>query len=284
VLADKARTQNRSREENMNQRTIVIALVAAVAVVAFGSTFWYVTTADNRALKNATVVTVYRVEKPIAKGTTGETAFAQGFIRESGIPQKFKPATAISKETREAMAKKQAAVDLQPGMIVVDGMFQDASIVKAKGADSNNIEPGHVAVSFNFEQVKAVSGFPVPGDLVNMFVVEKLEDEKLGVRTTLAYQNVRIFAVGNEVADSANSGRAEATGTQAAADTYTFSVPVEAAMRMVTFQENDKSDIYLALRAPTTEVETDILASIPPSFDGGSMLNGLAPTPYTQGK
>lgn len=268
----------------MNNRTMIIALVAVLAVIAFGSTFWYVTSADKRALGNAEVVNVYRVEKPIAKGTTGETAFAQGFIREAGIPQKFRPASALARQTKEAISKKQAALDLLPGMIVVDSMFQDPTAVKAKGADSNSIEPGYVAVSLNLEQVKAVAGFPIPGDLVDIFVVEKIGNEGTA-RTTLAYQNARIFAVGNELAGSSGArATKEQSSGQVAADIYTFSLPVEAAMRLVNFQENGKSDIYLALRAPTADVETDVLSKIPPQIDSDSMLKNLTPTPYTQGK
>ena len=78
----------------MSQRRTLI-LAAAIIVGALGAFLvWnYVNNVEDKVAKDSELVSVYLVDQPIARGTSGNEA--QAYIKKDSIPRKAVPANAI---------------------------------------------------------------------------------------------------------------------------------------------------------------------------------------------
>src|SRR5436309_15899763 len=78
-----------------NRRVLVLIIAIAIAGLTALATFNYAQKADQRALGNAKLVSVFVVKKDIVKGLPGEKALDEGYIAKEDIPKKFYPANAV---------------------------------------------------------------------------------------------------------------------------------------------------------------------------------------------
>src|SRR5690606_18075872 len=143
----------------------------------------------------------------------GETAVADGSIATSKNPQEFKPTTAIT--TTDEIQKKVALFDIPQNTVIVKDMFVDPASTQISFR-ARLKDPNHQAISVNVDSVRAVGGFLVPGDQVNIMVMQEItvENEEEVCRGNslqsmpvacvfkswprYLYQEVHILAIGSQ--------------------------------------------------------------------------------------
>jgi pilus assembly protein CpaB len=252
----------------MFNRRIVIVIGALVgAALAAVATWSYLQGADKRAYADATVTRVFRVAKPIPKGTPGEQAFDQSFIITDSIPQRFRPSTALIQPN--SIRGKLAVGDLPVGQIIVDGQFVEPSAAATTFA--SRLPDGQVAISVQVDQVRGVAELIQPGDKVNMFTLSPDGERAL-------LQNIDVIAVGTTAPPApgapAKDGAAPAAAT--AAGLITFAVPPDAAARIAyatTGPVTKDAGVYLTLVHPKNK-------AVPiPIVNPGNLYSGPL-TPY----
>lgn len=145
---------------------IIIGALAAYAVVV------YVGGIEDRANDNARRVAVVRVaEGGIPRGTRGQEAVDGGLLEEAEIAQEFYPETAVSPDAIDIILRKAAVSDLAEGQVLVEGMFVDPATSQITAA--RRLTEGNVAITISVDDVRGVAGLIVPGDLVNIMVLQE---------------------------------------------------------------------------------------------------------------
>ena len=255
------------------RRTVIIIVAIAIAAVAAVANILYLNGVQDRANNHARLLKVYVVNKDIAKGTAGETAISQGYIKSGNIPSQYRPATALTDINQ--IKGKVALTDLATGQVIVDGQFVEP--VAAQVTFSQRIPAGQVAVSMAVDSLHAVDNFLVPGDKVDMIVpcaptkptpAPAGSISPTGVQT-FYWQNVTILAIGSATAPQ--PGQTQAV-TNPGAGVYTFSLPPAAAQRLLMLAGSCAPTF--ALVPPDNQP-----AQIPPMDPGTFWNTGL--TTYT---
>lgn len=246
-----------------------------LALLAFLGNVMYLKNVHDDAYGDAKLVKVFVVAKAIPKGTTGEQAISQSYVRSGEIPQEFRPGSAIA--DINDIRGKVAVNALSPGQPVVDGQFVDPNVAQVTFAQ--RIPAGQVAVTVSVDQVHGVAGLLVPGDKVDMLVSWKdVENEQLTGNSVL-YQNVNILAIGAKAAPQAGDTTAAKSTAQQVADSglITFAVPLEAAQRIALVANGDFGNgLYLALVPPDNTPVSPAPAPVT-NFD---IFDNLPVTPY----
>ena len=152
-----------------SRRTAILIGAIAVGIVAVVLIWQYVRTIEDKFYEDSQPVEVYWAQDTVPRGTDGGVALDQKLITTTQIPQKYRPATAIT--SADALQKKVALFDISPGTVIVDKMFVDpaTSQISFRQRLKNKT---HVAISIQVDSVKGVGGFLVPGDEVNMMVFQ----------------------------------------------------------------------------------------------------------------
>jgi pilus assembly protein CpaB len=268
---------DKKRDQVNSRRTVIIAAALILAALAFAGNVVYLKGAQKRAYNNAQLVQVYKVNKEIPKGLTGDQAISQNFVGSAKIPQEFYPGTAV-KDIGDI--KSKVAINALPvGALILNGQFVPASVAQVTTAQQ--VEAGNVAVTISVDQVHGVAGLLMPGDKVNMILVgADKNDEDLQYAQVL-YQNVKILAIGTKTAPQAGdtSGTEEKATTTAEAGSglITFTVPLDAAQRiaLATSGGSGNSSLYLTLVPPDAQPVSGL-----PRVDTNSLFNNLPLTPY----
>ena len=124
----------------------------------------YVRGVEDDVLDEVTRVPVFVVSSEIAEGTTADTARTSQRIVQSEIESQFRPASAITDLSQ--IEGQIASADLVANQVLVDGHFADPATVNT--TFSGQIAEGHVAFSLVIPKDRAVNGFLVPGDFVDI--------------------------------------------------------------------------------------------------------------------
>lgn len=208
------------------RRTLVVALALLLGVVAGGGVYLYLRGVQARADRGAVVEPVWAVVRPIPAGTSGAVAIAHGMIRRSEIPERFRPVGAL--ETLSAIRSEVAVAPLEPGQVVVDGLF--APPAQAVSTPAQAIPKGDVAITVSLNATEEVAGLVRPGDKVDILV------EEPGGTERFLYQDVDVLAIGSDLAPPAQTTSVDpqsASSTSApSSDLVTFAVPPAAAARI----------------------------------------------------
>lgn len=238
-----------------SRRTLILVGAIALGLIAALLLFNYVRGIEDRANNNAKRVDVYVAKTDIPRGTPGETASSDGAVGTAQIPQEFRPASAIT--TTDEIQKKVALFNIPQNTPIVQDMFVDPAQTQISFRERLK-NPDHVAITISVDQVHGVAGFLVPGDEVNMMVIEKPQD---GAQTGFVdgkarylYQKVQILAVGTstllspgEQVQQASSSSGTAAATPGNTGLITFNVPPEAAAWIASAQNS--GTLYLSLVA-----------------------------------
>jgi Flp pilus assembly protein CpaB len=242
-----------------SRRTAILIGAIAVGIVAVVLIWQYVRGIENNLYAESQPVPVFIAGNPIPRGTAGEAAISDKTIVQGSVPQKFYPATAIT--SADEVQKKVALFEISPGTIVVRGMFVDAATTQISFRERLKNKT-HVAISVQVDQVRGVGGFIVPGDEVNLMVMDKVTQDaaapvasagpaplKPTSTARMLYQKVQILAVGQSQllspGEAANAVNGNTTGTPVTGSgLLTFNVPVKASQYIATFQDNG---FYLTL-------------------------------------
>jgi pilus assembly protein CpaB len=242
---------------------LIILIAVIVGAVAAFSTWAYVNSVQERAYNHAKLVEVFKVTKPIPKGTTGDDAIKNEFIKTGRIPQEFRPGNAITAQA--AIKGKVALTDLTPGQIIVDGQFVDPKVAQVTA--SQRIKAGLVTVTVSVDQVAGVGNNLLPGDRVNLLVTDKFDPNN---SVKVLYQNVEIIFIGQVAAPQPGETQAAAPTT---AGVITFQVPPEAASRIV-FAAQQLGGVTLSLVPPDNKP-----IPVPPVNKNNSFVPDLTPYP-----
>jgi pilus assembly protein CpaB len=245
------------------RRTLIIIIAVVVGAVAAFATYAYVHTAQERAYDHAKLVQVFKVNKPIPKGTTGDDAIKNEWVKSGRIPQEFRPGTAIT--STATLKGKVALTALSPGEIIVDGQFVDPRTAQITA--SQRLPAGQVSVTVSVDQVNGVGGNLVPGDKVNLLVTDKGDPTN---PVKVLYQNVNILFIGQVAAPQ--PGETQAV-TPTTAGVITFAVPPEAASRIV-FASQQLGGLYLSLVPPDNAP-----VQVPPVGKNNTFVPQLTPYP-----
>jgi pilus assembly protein CpaB len=222
------------------RRAVIIVVAVAIAAVAAFANYAYLNTVQDRAYDNAERVKVFVVKKDIEKGVPGDAALSEEAIRSSQIPKEFRPNTSIV-DINEIKGKV-AIAKLTPGQVIVDGMFVDPAVAQVTAAQ--RIPAGRVTVTVSVDAVSGVGGNLLPNDKVNLLVVDSSGGAP---QERVLYQNVEILFIGTQAAPQ--PGETAAATPPATSGVITFSVPPEAASRIV-FASQQSGGIYLSLVPP----------------------------------
>lgn len=235
----------------------MVGAVLVAAIAAFAN-YAYLSSVQDRAYDDAERLKVFVVGKDIPKGTPGEQALQEEFIRADEIPREFRPGTAITATT--SIRAKVALTNLSAGQVVVDGMFVNPSEVPGI-TFSERIPAGHVAITVQVDQVRGVAGLLVPGDQVNILVKAADGSERY------LFQNVPIIAIGTTAAPQIGDA---APAVNPGSGLVTFSVTPDAAAKIALASSND---LYLAL-VPRDNTP----GQIPPATPDNLFQGPLVPT------
>jgi pilus assembly protein CpaB len=232
---------------------ILVIAVALAGLTAF-LTFNYANSADERAFKDAQLVSVYLVKKDIPKGLPGEKALDEGYIGRDSIPRKFFPAKAIT--NAQSLRGQVALAPMSVGVPVVDGSFVEPRL--AQESFAQRLDKGMQAVTLAVSDVQGVARLVVPGDHVNLMTTTDAPgtpaaggDSK---QTQYVLQNVEVLAVGSSTTIEPGEQAAQTEALQAGqaktvdSGLMTFAVPALDAEKVVHASET--GSIHLTLVPP----------------------------------
>lgn len=276
-----------------SRRTVILLVAIVVGALAAFLLFNYVQGIEDEVYEGAKKVQAYQAEDLIPRGTPGADALNSGAISENGIPQEFRPETAIT--STDEILQKVALFDIAPGTVIVQGMFVDPATTQISFRQRLK-NRNHTAITINVDPTRAVGGYLVPGDEINMMVFEERQQDDAaaaggatpeggtgaaGPQALLRraarylYQDVQVIAVGENVL--LEPGEAAATDEAAASSgssLITLNVPPKAAQWIASFD----NEFYLTL---TPEDYQPV--AIEPLPDEVTLLPGEDPallTPY----
>jgi Flp pilus assembly protein CpaB len=171
------------------------------------------------------------------------------------VPVSVRPPSAITDLT--TIKGKVAKTDLAVGQIVVPGMFVDQT--QASSTWTERLPVDRVAVQVSLDQTRGLVGMLQPGDHVTVLMTvpckqeaiiqHKLDDESFckgqedGRLVRHLYSNVEVLNIGSGFAAPVASSDGKTAAAPIASPIVTFSVPLEAARRLVLSPES----IWLAL-------------------------------------
>lgn len=249
-----------------NRRTLILIAAVALGAVAAVALYQYVGGVEERAYGEAERVPVYVVRQDVPKGLFGDEAITAKYVDTDEIPKEFRPSTFVT--DLDAIRGKVALNHLARGQVLVEGMFVDPATAKVTFAQrvQDTGGPDQVAVTVRMDQVKGVAGLLVPGDRVNIMVVQTAQGlgaqapqvgpdgqpagDELG-HTRVLYQNVEILAIGQSPVTQPGEEVKATPETDEASGLITFNVPIDAAARIVHLAETES--IHLALVPPDYE-------------------------------
>jgi pilus assembly protein CpaB len=239
-----------------NRRMLILVVAVALAGLTAFLTFNYANSADERAFKDAELVSVFLVKKDIPKGFPGEKALDEGYIARESIPRKFFPAKSIT--NAQSLRGQVALAPISVGVPVVEGSFVEPRL--AQESFAQRLKKDMQAVTLAVSDVQGVARLVVPGDHVNLMMTTDKPaaagaapgDTK---ETQFVLQNVEVLAVGNTTtlqpgeaaaiqAQDLQAGQAKTVDS----GLMTFSVPALDAERVV--HSSQIGSIHLTLVPP----------------------------------
>jgi pilus assembly protein CpaB len=222
------------------KRTLVVAVAVVVGVAASVLSYVFLNNAQQRAYHNAKLVHAYVVAKPVPQTLNGTDAVNDGYIVYKKIPAEFRPTGAVTKLS--SIEGKEATAPFSVGQVLVNSMFASASSSASNFAQL--IPTGDVAISVNVDPVHGVSGFPVPGNKVDLFV-------NVNGAESFLLQNVSILASGTAVPVTGTNQNSTTTTTTPASSggLYTFSVSPSDSQR-IALAEQEGLGLYMVLVPP----------------------------------
>jgi pilus assembly protein CpaB len=219
-----------------NRRTLLAAAAILLAAAAGMGVYFYVSGADNRAESKVQTVEAFVAVRDIPKGTTGDSALAQGLIAPARTLRGSVPPSAVSDSS--LLTGKVAAATIQARQFITDSSF----VAPAQGGGGSLAASiggkDLVAVTVNFGAAQAVANQIAPGDRVDLITG--------GDSGTYLYRGVKVLAIGTETAATAAGGNGQPSSTAAASGLITFEVTPDQALAIVNASR--AGGIYLTLQ------------------------------------
>lgn len=252
----------------MGRRIIAIVAAALIAVVGAVLVLLYARGADQRAVEEASPVTVYVANQIVPAGTTMKDAIRQGQLVQTQVAARAKPVGALDKvdETNSALV---ALTDIAPGTYVLSSAFGDTPL----GQKALQVGAGKLAVSVQLTDPARVGSFVTPGSYITIFMTYQLKN--LGVDaaskafneqdvkgTSILLDNVKVIAMGGSsltpAATTNPDGTAAANTQQQSTPAFLVTVEVspEQAARLIHGINN--YTLYAGLRGSELKVDPNL--------------------------
>ena len=219
-----------------NRRTLLAAAAILLAAAAGMGVYFYVSGADNRAESKVQTVEAFVAVRDIPKGTTGDSALAQGLIAPARTLRGSVPPSAVSDSS--LLTGKVAAATIQARQLITDSSF----VAPAQGGGGSLAASiggkDLVAVTVNVGAPQAVANQIAPGDRVDLI--------SGGDAGTYLYRGVKVLAIGTETAATAAGGNGQPSAGAASSGLITFEVTPDQALTIVNASR--AGGIYLTLQ------------------------------------
>lgn len=215
---------------------ILFAISITLLTVSVVLLLRYLSTADERALKNFDSAAVFVAVSDIPRGTSLLDAQASDLIEVKSYPVSSLPASSIQKidSSNQSLV---ALSDLYPGQILTVELFGVRPITQI-GLD---IPIGHVALTLELSYAAHVASFIKPGVNVAVFATTLAENNR-DAESKLLFDSLQILAIGNQVGD---------TAPESTDETSTFlTLAVEFNEVDKLLRANEISKLHLALLSP----------------------------------
>lgn len=218
-------------------RTLIAAAAVILAAVSGIGVYFYVTSADQRAQKNASVVEAFVASQDIPKGTSADSALASGLITTAKVLQGSVPADAVT--DTGALKGKVAVATISAKQFITAASFSSPAEGGGGSLASAIDGQGLVAVTISVDTAHGVAGAIAPGDHVDIATVGDAGAQYL-------LQNVRVLAVGQATAASAPTGASSAANA-ASSGLITFEVSPADALQVENAAHS--GSLYLSLHS-----------------------------------
>lgn len=147
----------------MGRRTVLLVVAVVVATLGTTAIFLYVKGVDDRALKNASPVSVLVAKDRIPAGTSAAEAERRGLLKLQDIQRSAVPATALS------------SIATIRDFVALSDIFAGEEILSVKFGPTQNVASlplpsGKLGISLQLGDPQRVAGFVNPGSEVAIFL------------------------------------------------------------------------------------------------------------------
>jgi len=220
-----------------NRRTLIAAAAIVLAAAAGVAVYMYTSNADKRAETKVDLVDAYVASQDIPKGTTGDTALAEGLIEPARVLSGSIPPAAVTDSS--SLQGKVAASTISSKQFITDSSFVSPSEGGGGSLAASIGSKGLVAVTVSVDAERGVANAIAPGDKVDIAVIADTGSSYL-------LQSVKVLAVGTETAASATGKNGQPSPGAATSGLITFELSPEDALLVASANKN--GTLYLTLR------------------------------------
>ena len=252
----------------MTRRILAVFVALLFAAVGTAAVLFYVSKADQRAVDDASPVSVLVVKSRIPAGTTGQA------IRDRALTEPMRLPAGSLPEGQEALTSWDHELDtlvvtsdLQPGQVMLRRMFS----AETRTSGGLAIPDGQVAVSFTVTLAEQVAGYVRPGSQVALYTRYHTVDGQrvLGgedgevVFTGVLLPRVDVIAVGVRGADGETTTTPlvqgdEELGEDDRGDEVLVTVAVSVAQAPQVVAASTADAIHLALLSDGAKPAVDV--------------------------
>jgi len=228
----------------MKRRPILIVLALLLALIGTGAVYFYVHSADSRAVNGLKATTVLVATKQIPAGTPWSAVAAGGYASTESVPASAAPASALSSISANVASSSVATFSIEPGQILVREAFGEKPSAVGVLTIPSPLQALTISVPANAD----VAGYVQNGSQVAVYSINQLQkstiNDQLGGTpyiSKILLPRVSVLAVSAAAPSSVNGSSASSAGTVL----VTLALTQQQAERVVLAQK--LGDLYLAL-------------------------------------
>lgn len=196
----------------MSRRLVLFVVALVVCLAGVGTVYAYASSADTRATRNQTLVSVLVARTTIKAGTSAADARSQ--VTTKRIAQASLPDQPLASLAQ--LGDQSVDTDVYPGEVLQAAMFASSDKVAGTAGDQLLAVPaGKLAMSVELKDKERVGGFVKPGDLVAIYVTSG--NDKSAAVTRLLFPKVEVLAVGTVSTKGVQPKPAGTAGSQQSA-------------------------------------------------------------------
>jgi len=223
-----------------HRRTLIAAAAVILAAVSGIGVYFYVSSADQRAQRNVSLVEAFVASSSIPKGTSGENAVQNGLITTARVLRGTVPPDAVTDTS--ALRGRVAASTIGTKQFITAESFVAPSQASGGSLAGAISDKGLVAVTVSVDAAHGVAYAIAPGDHVDLAVIDPTTGN-----ASYILQTVPVLAVGQQQPSSGGSAGQQPSAQASASGLITFEVSVPDALKVVTASK--AGNLYLTLHA-----------------------------------
>ncbi|HEY4378187.1 MAG TPA: Flp pilus assembly protein CpaB [Acidimicrobiales bacterium] len=258
-----------------SRRTLILVGAIVVGAIAALLILRYVGSVEDKASSDNHLVPVVVATGDVAKGTNADDAITGGLIEIRNRRQADLPTNVVTRiENIKGMV---STIDISPGSMITAAEFAQANDLSS--SDSNQLDPGDVAITVSVDALHSAAGLVQPGDFVNILVDTADPANPAIAGEATVYQKAKVLAIGTDLgsqvaAPAGGDTTATTAAPQAASNLVTFEVPPPAAQVLAA---TSQKSLRLVLVRPDYQVHP----IAPYSYDPTQPLPGdVGHSPY----